>query len=111
MIYPFNNIQTIVTIYSYIVYPLFIVTILFLLRCKYTKLLYDYSWLLGIGYRQYYLSSSFFGETFAIRVSNSFLRLEHKSHESQHRVLVISIHSLAGSFCVTRDISPSAIQK
>jgi hypothetical protein len=111
MIYPFNNIQTIVTIYSYIVYPLFIVTILYLLRCKYTKLLYDYSWLLGIGYRQYYPSSSFFGETFTTRVSNSVLRLHHKSHKSQQRVFVISLHSLAGSFCVNRDISRSALQK
>ena len=50
MTYLFNNI-TIVTIYNYIVYILYIGTLLYLLRSSYIKFLYCVSYLLkGISY-------------------------------------------------------------
>lgn len=99
MTYSSNIPQTlIVTIYTYIVYGLYRVTILSLLRLSiYIKLLYVY-WFKDISNEVYYLPSLISTANRFFKTSEEFLRQTHKTRKSQ------SFMSFASQY-MSRDIS------
>lgn len=93
-----NNQTSTVTIYTYIVEKLYIVTILSLLRVSiYIKLLYG-GWVNDIGIRVYYLPSIFSTNSHFFKTLEEFLRQTSKTNKSQ------SFMSFASQY-MSRDIS------
>lgn len=99
----YSNSQTpTVTIYTYIVEKLYIVTILFLLRSISTKLLYG-GWVRDISNREYYLPLLFSTTLRFFKTSEEFSRLTTKTSKSQSLMSFTSQH-------VCRDISQLVIE-
>src|SRR3989344_5876327 len=95
-----NNQTSTVTIYTYIVEKLYIVTILSLLRVSiYTKLLYG-GWVIDVSKGIDYISSLFSTKSHFFKTSGEFLRQTHKTTKSHLLVAFLSLHTLANCLCV-----------